>query len=141
LTFKKAPVVNNEGNIVDSPKQPLTPSSPKSNGTANSAPVTPKSDVPKNDAPKSSDLAAYGEEEKELNIDDIDLGEFGGDNFDADNYFKKLASDLVSIRTQYKLCLNLATINNREFILFFEKRNVEFSLSYLNSIYWILSNR
>jgi hypothetical protein len=94
LTFKKAPVVNNEGNIVDSPKQPLTPSSPKSNGTANSAPVTPKSAAPKNDAPKSSDLAAYGEEDKELNIDDIDLGEFGGDNFDADNYFKKLASDL-----------------------------------------------
>lgn len=114
LTFKKSPIITNEGNI----EQPLTPhaksapATPKSGVPKNSAPksgvpksgapksVTPKGDAPvtpRNDAPRSTDLAAYGEEDKEINIDDIDLGEFGGDNFDADNYFKKLASDLVSI--------------------------------------------
>eukprot|EP00029_Vermamoeba_vermiformis_P006726 TRINITY_DN2707_c0_g1_i1.p1 TRINITY_DN2707_c0_g1~~TRINITY_DN2707_c0_g1_i1.p1 ORF type:complete len:542 (+),score=110.56 TRINITY_DN2707_c0_g1_i1:148-1773(+) len=89
LTFKKSPAVNSDGNLVDSPKKPESPPS-SNNSNVSAEPVTPKSPV--NNANKT-DMAAY-DDDKEVNIDDIDLGEFGGDDFDADNYFKKLANDL-----------------------------------------------
>lgn len=90
LTFKKSPAVNSDGNAVESPKKLESP--PSSNNSNVSA--EPKTPTATSSANKTNDLAAY-DDDKEVNIDDVDLGDFGGDDFDADNYFKKLAKDLV----------------------------------------------
>jgi len=88
LTFKKAPVINTGNYDLNSPKQPATPSA---SGNTAAYYTTPEA----SGALKRNDLTVYNDD-KDLDIDDIDLGELGGDDFDPDIYFKKLANDLVS---------------------------------------------